>query len=412
MIWSRKFWGTPRDESFLRRLDFYPRLHQLVGTRGKSKRWLGGTGLQPSFEGRTYKGYEAVTNPWNLSDAFLDAKSDGIHLVVFEDQFTTLGKMLRSRGASTSELLYARTANNFTAPMVLYSKGFTKFAFSRYPVKFFDGLRSITGPESDADLLRFLVAVLSSRLAKYIAFHAGSNFGVGRDQFHVYESLSLPFFLPDHDLAVPQANEIIRECSSIVKEVERKGTRMPSSNRQLLVQESVARLEPLVESYYAVSDLEKILIEDTLAISQPSIHRKNLDATIPSLVFPDAEARKVYANLLCDVLNRKVRKRGIRIHAEGQVSKSLSLILLTVVFGNAPKAYEEKPGDDELWQSLDRINAAAKLTNRSLSYLRGFSFFAGDRLYSVKPATMRNWSRTAALNDADAIFEYLAEKHA
>jgi hypothetical protein len=187
---------------------------------------------------------------------------------------------------------------------------------------------------------------------------------------------------------------------------------MPSSNRQLLVQESVARLEPLVESYYAVSDLEKILIEDTLAISQPSIHRKNLDATIPSLVFPDAEARKVYANLLCDVLNRKVRKRGIRIHAEGQVSKSLSLILLTVVFGNAPKAYEEKPGDDELWQSLDRINAAAKLTNRSLSYLRGFSFFAGDRLYSVKPATMRNWSRTAALNDADAIFEYLAEKHA
>jgi len=409
-IWNRKFWGTPRDESFLRRLDFYPRLEELVGTRGKPKRWLGGTGLQPHFEGRTYKGYEPVANPWHLNDAFLDAKFEGIHLVVFEDQFTTLGKMLRSRGASTSKLLYARNANNFTAPMVLYSKGFTKFAFSQYPVKFFDGLRSITGPENDADLLRFLVAMLSSRLAKYIAFHAGSNFGVGRDQFHMYESLSLPFFLPDHDLAVSQANEIIRECASIVKEMEEKGAKIPPSDRQLLLQEGIARLEPLVELYYSVSDAERILIEDTLAIGQPSIHRKNLDATIPSLVFPDAAARKVYADLLCDVLNRKTRKHGIKIHAEGQVSKSLSLILLTVVFGDTPKAYEEKLGDDELWQTLDRINSAAKQSNRSFSYLRGFNFFAGDRLYTVKPATMRNWSRTAALNDADAIFEYLAEK--
>src|SRR5260370_10515872 len=25
-LWSRKFWGTPRDEAFLRRLDFLPKL--------------------------------------------------------------------------------------------------------------------------------------------------------------------------------------------------------------------------------------------------------------------------------------------------------------------------------------------------------------------------------------------------
>ena len=52
------------------------------------------------------------------------------------------------------------------------------------------------------------------------------------------------------------------------------------------------------------------------------------------------------------------------------------------------------------------MSEAAKHDNRSLSYLRGFSYFESDRLHMLKPATMRNWCRTAALNDADAIFEH------
>jgi hypothetical protein len=411
-IWNRKFWGTPRDESFLRRLDFYPKLSELVGTRTRAKRWLSGTGLQPHYEERTYKGYKAVDNPYDLNDAFLDAKSEGIDLVLFKDQFTTLGKMLKSRGASCEKLLFARNEKNFAAPMVLYSKGFTKFAFSSHPVKFFDGLRSITGPKNDANLLRFLAAVLSSRLAKYIAFHAGSNFGVGRDQFHVYESLALPFFLPGHDLAPAHASEIMEECASILRNIESGGSRLSLIEREALIHESVASLEPLVEAYYAVSEFDRFLIEDTLAISQPSIHQSNLDAHIPSLKFPDEADRRQYAEVLCKTLNRRARKDGIQIRAEGQVSKSLSLILLTVIFGETAEAYTEKTNDAQVWESLERINTAAKQGNRSFNYLRGFSYFAGDRLYSVKPATMRNWSRTAALNDADAIFEYLAERHA
>ena len=411
-IWNRKFWGTPRDESFLRRLDFYPKLSELVGTRAKPKRWLSGTGLQPQYEHRKYKGYEAVDNPYDLNDAFLDAKSVGIDLVLFKDQFTTLGEMLKSRGASCEKLLFARSEKNFAAPMVVYSKGFTKFAFSSHPVKFFDGLRSITGPKDDANLLRFLTAVLSSRLAKYIAFHAGSNFGVGRDQFHVYESLALPFFLPGHDLAPAHAAEIVNECSSILRGVESGGSRLLIPERETLIHESVANLEALVEAYYGVSKSEQILIEDTLGISQPSIHQSNLDAHIPSIEFPDNAARRQYADVLCETLNRRARKDGIQVSAEGQVSKSLSLVLLTVIFGATAEPYTEKGNDNQVWESLDRINTAAKQSNRSFNYLRGFSYFAGDRLYSVKPATMRNWSRTAALNDADAVFEYLAERHA
>jgi N-6 DNA Methylase len=411
-LWSRKFWGTPRDETFLRRLDFYPRLSELVGLRGKAKRWLGGTGFQPHFDDRKYKGYEPVRNPWPLKDAFLDANTEGIDLIVFADQFTTVGQKLKDLGASTTKVLFARVERNFCPPMVIYSKGFTKCAFSNHQVRFFDGLRSITGGEKDADLLRFLAAVLGSRLFKYLAFHAGSNFGVGRDQLHVYESLALPFPLPSDELASPNAKQIIAEAARIIKGVEHSGKDGSFSKRADLVNDATDKLGPLVEAYFSVAEAERFLIDDTLALWQPSIHRPNLDTDVPSLAFPNLIARKCYADTLCDVLNRRARKQGIKIRAEGMVSKTLNLIFLTVFFTDERKPYHETEGEEGLWKALGRVGEAAKRDNGSFSYLRGFSYFEPDRLHMLKPATMRNWCRTAALNDADAIFEHLARRSA
>jgi len=411
-LWGRKFWGTPRDETFLRRLDFYPRLSELVGLRGKAKRWLGGTGFQPHFPDRKYKGYEPVANPWPLDDSFLDANAEGIDLVVFEDQFTTVGRKLKELGASTAKVLFARVERNFCPPMVIYSKGFTKCAFNNRKVRFFDGLRSITGNDEDADLLRFLAAVMGSGLFQYLAFHAGSNFGVGREQLHVYESLALPFPLPDEELAPSNAEKIVGEAAGIIRDVERRGKKANVSERANLVNDARLTLEPLVEAYFSVSETEKILIEDTLNINQPSIHRSNLDSYVPSLKFPEPIDRKRYAETLCDVLNRRVRKQGIKIRAEGMVSKKLNLVFLTVIFADERKAYNETGGEEELWKALDRVGKAAQRDNGSFSYLRGFSYFEPDRLHMLKPATMRNWCRTAALNDADAIFEHLVRQNA
>jgi SAM-dependent methyltransferase len=410
LLWSRKFWGTPRDEAFLRRLDYYPRLAELVGLRGKAKRWLGGTGFQPHFETRKYKGYEPVKNPWALDDPFLDANSEGIDLVLYPDQFTTVGEKLRAIGASTQKVLFSRVDQNFCPPMVVYSKGFTKCAFSNHKVRFFDGLRSITGSEQDTDLLRFLTAVFHSRLFKYLAFHGGSNFGVGRDQFHVYESLALPFPLPDHELASPQATQIVRQVSKVMKGVEEEGKNASPSERFDLAGKTQTQLAPLVEAYFSVTETERILIDDTLEIDQPSIHRSNLDGYIPSLEFPGESARRQYANTLCNVLNRRTRKQGISIRAEGTASRKLNLVFLTIIFDNQHKPYYEKEGDKELWTALDRISRAVQRTNGPFNYLRGFSYYEKDRLHVLKPATMRNWSRTAALNDADAIFEHLAKR--
>jgi len=415
-LWSRKFWGTPRDETFLRRLDYYPRLSDAIS----QKQWSSGVGFQPFYPGVT-QGEPEPLEPWDLSDKFLPNDKDFPQLVTQDQDFSTLKESLeavvhRKQKIKASLKYLRRKPDNrvFTPPMVVYSKGFTKCAFCNYEgvVRFFDGLRSIGGRKNDADLLRFLSAAIGSQLFKYITFHSGSNLGVGRDQIHVYESLALPFPLPDSEFAPSNAKEIVSEAANIIKGVERNGRRANATQRTDLVKNAMNELEPLVEAYFSVTDNERILIEDTLDIYQPSIHRSNLDADIPSLAFPDQAARKRYADTLCDVLNRLARKRGIKLSAEARVSESLNLILMTVIFTNERRPYKQLGGEEALWEALDRTTKAAQRRNGPFSYLRGFSYFEPDRLYMLKPATMRNWCRSAALNDADAIFEYLVRQNA
>lgn len=411
-IWSRKFWGTPRDEAFLRRLDFLPHLSEAV----EEKRWKGGVGFQPFYPGAS-PGDPKPLRPWKLSDKYLPNSDNFPQMVLQEGDFTTLKQGLeasihqRRKIPALLDGLRRKPADSvFDPPIVIFSEGFTKFAFSRLRVLFQASLRSIAGPERDADLLRFLTAVLGSRLMQYQAFHSGSSNGIGRDKMHLHESLSLPFPLPDHELAPPNADEIIREVAKLFKQVERAGG--DAARRSDAIQDASAKLQPLIEAYYSVTDAERMLIDDTLILSQPSIHRSNIDANVPALAFPETLDRKQYADTLCAVLNRRARKHGLRISAEGRASTKLNLIFITVIFSGEHKLYTEFNSDDELWTALDRVSAAAKRDNRSISYLRGFSYFESDRLHMLKPATMRNWSRTAALNDADAIFEHLVRQEA
>jgi len=246
---------------------------------------------------------------------------------------------------------------------------------------------------------------------QYLAFHSGSSNGIGREKLHLYESLGLPFPLPDHEFAPANAKGIIREVASVFKQLERAGKNADASQRTALIKQAKLELEPLVEHYYRITDDERILIDDALTLFQPSIHRSSLDNEVPSLAFPQSADRKGYAETLCGVLNRRARKGNIKVRAEAMVSKKLNLIFFTTIFGDERAHYTETGGDEGVWKALDRVAKAAQRENRSFNYLRGFSYFEPDRLHMLNPATMRNWCGTAALNDADAIFEHLVRKN-
>ncbi len=425
-LWSRKFWGTPRDESFLRRLDTYPALSDAK----QHLKWGGGVGFKPYYPGASRDELKSLAPDWSGEDPFLANNSVFPDLVVHEENLSTLGKCLAGAlvrkmetkegrqiekiiRAATHAVQYKPADKVFLGPKVIFSEGFTKFAFHEGLLRFENSLRSLTGQtEEDAHVLRFLTAVLGSRLMAYHAFHCGSSNGIGRDKLHLHESLALPFPLPADELAAEDAEESVQKASAVLQRLEREGVGMSREERDDAAAVARAELEPLVEAYYSVSSTEKMLIEDTLRLWKESIHKANLDAAIPAIVFPAKADRKQYAETLCAELNKFSRRQNIRISAEGKVSQDLHLMLMTVIFGEKKTAYTETEGDGALWAALQGVDAAAMRENGRLHYLRGFSYFEPDRVHILKPATLRNWSRTAALNDADSIYEHQLSGHA
>jgi hypothetical protein len=409
-LWSRKFWGSQRDEAFMRRLDFFPRL---ADSRQRMK-WRGGVGLKPYYPGAS-QGEPETIKPWKLTDPYLPNTDEFPQLVITDKDLWTLRRGLeasvhqKKKIPASLEFLHRKPDEGiFTPPMVVFSNGFTKFAFCPRRILFQDSLRSICGREGDSSLLRFLAAVLSSKLMQFHAFHSGSSNGIGRDKLHLYESLNLPFPLPDDELAVKDGGKIVEEAADIITQVERNGANASPARRGELLAGAKQRLEPLVEAYYSVTDTERILIADTLGLWQPSIHKQNLDLDIPALRFPEENDRKHYADTLAGELHRFSRKEQIRMSIEGMASKELNLVFVTALFGNEKRPYRETGGDAELLEALDRVNKAAQKENGPISYLRGFTYCQPpDRIHILKPGTLRNWCRTAALNDADAIFEHL-----
>ena len=53
--------------------------------------------------------------------------------------------------------------------------------------------------------------------------------------------------------------------------------------------------------------------------------------------------------------------------------------------------------------ALDALRQAASLKMNTFELVRGVKVFHGNRLYIVKPLSLRHWTETVALNDADEV---------
>ncbi len=418
-IWSQNFWGTARDVRFLRRLDSLPRLNEVVGDQEAGRRFVGGVGFQPYYPGVSPKNPKPIA-PWRSDDLYVENDASFPKLVLTRTDCVSLKEgLLRCSverdgveiSASLEELRRKPEEIVFTPPMVVFSEGFTKFAFSSRLVRFQNSLRSISGKRSDENILRFLTVVLASSLMKYIAFHSGSSNGIGRDKLHLHESLSLPFPLPGSELLSSDAEGIVRASAKLHRQLEKSLVGKSAKQRSELSVQAMKELDLLVRSYYMVSQSEGILIDETISIFRPSIHRSSLDADIPSLRFPDSIDRERYAETLGNTLRQYARRSKRKFAAECLASEELGLVMFIVYFDGRSADFREAGTTPELWKALEKLQKASEKTHGHISYLRGFSYFDRDRLYILKPATLRNWSQTAALNDADTIFEYLNAGH-
>ena len=395
LLWKKRFWATQRDWRLLDRLSLMPRLRDVVGQPGarQAKQWLIAEGFQPFGENDPPTSRKTLKLP---TSTFIQASHSKIGLFILPDDCETLP----SKQVETRRLI--RNTSIFEAPHVLVTKGLSRVAYADFDVAFQHALRGIHGPRSDRDLLIFLAAYLRSDVARFFLFHTSSNWGVSRAEVHVEELLRLPFPLPDDTHNPKRCQAIVRKIASAVIKVTDEASRN-FSDREGIVQRTQASFDNLIEEYFDIDDIERMLIDDTAKIIIPSVRPSRGRANVPTVKHSHEVLRNSYAKLLCDRLNGWAKQEYV-VHAKTMADSSIGVGMVVL----EKTRREEKPTqvsmtDGELLKSIDSLQRTGARNHGTFELARGLKVFHKNLIYITKPLGQRFWTNTAALNDADEI---------
>jgi type I restriction-modification system DNA methylase subunit len=395
-IWKQRYWATPRDWRLIDRLSLYPRLRDHVRhakETAEEKPWLMAVGFQPVGDNDD----PAKAKPLHLTTKhFIEASSRNLDLFLLPEECEQL---------PSNRFAARRTSNPliFRAPHVLVAKGFTSTAFADFDVSFQDAVRGISGPKEDRDLLVFLAAYLRSSLARYFLFQTSSNWGVSRQEVHVEELLRLPFPLPDMMPTPRRAWALVREVSQIVTAAAAKSTEH-FADRADLVRGATDAIEPLIDEYFDILPLEKLLIDDTVRVIIPSVRPTRKRLVVPTIEPSTEKQRDDYTKRLCDTLNEWAKSAPFVVR--GCTTTSAKLGIGVAILQKTPVGQAAGELPDDCGDLLAALAHLRKVTSRKLNtfeLIRGAKVFDRNRLYLVKPIGQRFWTQTAALNDADEI---------
>lgn len=395
LIWKERFWATPRDWRLLDRLSLMPRLRDIVSQpgRGPAKRWLIAEGFQPFGKNDPSSSKKILELP---TSTFIRASHPAIDLFVLSDDCETLP----SKHIETRRLILDTSI--FQAPHVLVTKGFSRVAFADFDVSFRHAVRGIRGPESDRDLLVFLAAYLRSEIARFFLFHTSSNWGVYRPEVHVEELLRLPFPLPEQTHNPKRCLGIVHEIAVAVTTAAKEAS-SDFTDRKGVVRRTQSSISKLIDEYFDINEIERMLIGDTARIIIPSVQPSRGKALVPTIKQSSAALRESYTNLLCDRLNRWA-KQEYQVHGRTLAAPSIGVgmvILENTIRGERPT--QPSATDPDLLKAIDNLQRIAAKEHGTFEVVHGLKVFHKNLLYITKPLGQRFWTDTAALNDADEI---------
>lgn len=389
--WKLHYWGSWRDQRLLSRLNNLPKLRDLADEIGKGKRWNKGQGIQPNG---------SDDNPvwWKPSTPYLNSRED-VDLAM-----TTKGlKTARQANIPCDYAHRPREKELFVGPKVLLAKGSQRVIFCSQTVLFRDTFTAITGKKGDEHELRFLSAVLGSKLIYYYLFHTNSNLGIYRPQIFPNEFISIPFYLSEEASDPQKAKKIITEAANVIemfeKDIAAKSWLYWREESDRIRQEV---LEPLVWEYYDIDKYEAMLIEDTHDYAVKSYHPKRDTKNIPTLHEAKEKDKEIYAQTLCEMLNNFGKGSSFKVNGEIIQGNPYSVVQVSLV-DKIRKSIPVEKSKDKLAKIFNRMEPLLEEKQGRFVFCKNLKVFDGNDLYILKPMQMRFWTRTAALNDADEI---------
>ena len=290
---------------------------------------------------------------------------------------------------------------DFRGPLVICPEG--KFARSleagRYSTAFHpadllfsESYLGISFHGLDLKWARALNAVLNSAMTSYQLVYTASVIGVKQTKVEVVdlENIQLP---PIDTTSEGHLNRLLEAERSIAE------------SRGKDVRELLRKLDELVFDLYDLSDGERTLVKDGLSRGRPFVFESDKERR-RTVASPSSEELKLYAAEVIGVVNGYLAARGKRrLSADvlGTLGAGSRVIRFVIEEKTVPGQVMDMSGGD-LGKLLHSIqNELGGAATPYLHERRSLRIYSGTQLYLIKPNERRYWTKSAGLNDGDAI---------
>jgi hypothetical protein len=384
-------WGSARDTALIRRLRADFSTLKMMVEQNNTSGWHAGQGFMPGPTNETESVSRAriPRKTTKVPDLYGKKWLQARKMTPYEVNAGTLPNL------TIKKFRYNTDDRNFIGPLVIISRnlrdGWSYAAFSEEDVVYESLYYGISIPEEQVDMAHYLNAIFNSSLANYFLFLSASSWGVERDELLPVDILRLPVPKPDAD------------NSQIVKQIIRIEARLRQASDEKKRSALLQELDGAIFDLYKLDDVERILVADMIEYTiRPRGGKTSLDQDRPSL-----NGMRAYASELVGVIGAFMETLGERCMVADVLDTGESL-LQVVKFSIVPtpvhrpivqvtQAHGLRPLLESIARKLPQ-QIAQRVTAR-----RFLRIYVDNDVYVVKPYQGRYWSKSAGLNDADAV---------
>nr|VFJ87765.1 MAG: Methyltransferase domain-containing protein [Candidatus Kentron sp. LFY] len=408
-LWKLYWWGSSRDENLVRTIQrFYPLVWIEKEREGASVISSEGYKVSDNLDAGWLSEYRSLPPRYPLGrygkildEVFVDVP-DKVQTRRIRDIYEGQ-RLLFRRGVPTGGKLVARLE---TSP----------FCF-RHSIH---GFRFYHLPNNDQ---KVILGILWSSVARYYLWLTAGSWGMWHDEIHLHMIREFPIVLPDDPELQARIVRIVDELRS-----------MDSSHTLILgqdarIEELERELDEAIFDLYVCNQSDRDLVREMCDIGLDFFYKKGKSRAVMPVVLP-SKRRGVAADLPEEQVREiqgylqvflRIWNPDLLPDAEfawqimgGSASPILAVLFKLTALGKEP-AWEET----EDWQvALQRIAEAARVPEDRLGTIYSDTFIrvVGEHeILIIKRNERRHWTRSAALNDADATIAramVLQEEHA
>ncbi|MFS8145558.1 N-6 DNA methylase [Rhizobium sp. BR 249] len=393
----RLFWGGRRDEGLYSRLLEFPQIADVAKMRG----WV-------IAKGYHMKDGDKRADPTVLQ-AYRFLPTTALNTASPIVSVAKLGALPVHRGVSSLGNTALYEGERVLVPDGTSVEMEIRAGYANEPFCFNSAVGGIRLPDGERDLAQFLTLYLRSSLAKYFLILTAYTAQTERARVTLSDIKGLPF--PRLQSKSSDVEEAISTAGGLLHELADDATRDFGESHAAELQK---RIDKTVFNVFGLAENERILIQDMVRLSASSLQPTSYGEILtPLQKHPGMTEINNYGKMLEKSLltwSRNLDGKGtISARVVDRGSDRTPLDVIHVALRIRDSEVQETPHGST---AREIINAIAL----EIAGGRPIDFFAmpnsifvwGDDIFVIKPRRMRFWTESAALRDADEIFELIA----